>query len=94
MTDSNTVKDDIRSALEALLGPEVRTIGADQSFRDFIGERFDSLMAVEVVTTIEERFGIEVDYVGDDVRYWFETLEKMEQFVTERLEDTATLQAV
>ncbi|MBK4988201.1 acyl carrier protein [Pseudomonas sp. S36] len=94
MTNSNTVKDAIRSALEALLGPEVRTIGADQSFRDFIGERFDSLMAVEVVTTIEERFGIEVDYVGDDVRYWFETLEKMEQFVTERLEDTATLQAL
>lgn len=94
MTNSNTVKDDIRSALEALLGPEVRTIGSDQSFRDFIGERFDSLMAVEVVSTIEERFGIEVDYVGDDVRYWFETLEKMEQFVTERLEDRATLQAV
>ena len=42
----------------------------------------------------QERFGIEVDYVGDDVRYWFETLEKMEQFVKERLEDTATLQAV
>ncbi|PIB48710.1 acyl carrier protein [Pseudomonas sp. 2588-5] len=94
MTNVSTVKDDIRTALETLLGPEVRSIGADESFRDFIGERFDSLMAVEVVTIIEERFGIEVDYVGDDVRYWFETLEKMEQFVKERLEDTATLQAV
>ncbi|QJI40775.1 acyl carrier protein [Pseudomonas sp. ADAK2] len=94
MSSSNTVNEDIRASLEALLGPEVRTIGADQSFRDFIGERFDSLMAVEVVTTIEERFGIEVDFVGDDVRYWFETLEKMEQFVKGRLEDNATLQAV
>lgn len=94
MINSNSVKEDIRSALETLLGPEVRAIGADQSFRDFIGERFDSLMAVEVVTTIEERFGIEVDYVGDDVRYWFETLEKMEQFVKERLEDNVTLQAM
>lgn len=94
MTNTPTVIENIRSALEALLGPQVRSIGADQSFRDFIGERFDSLMAVEVVTTIEERFGIEVDYVGDDVRYWFETLEKMEQFVKERMEDTATLQAV
>ncbi|ETK16371.1 hypothetical protein H097_21510 [Pseudomonas sp. FH4] len=94
MINSNSVKEDIRSALETLLGPEVRTIGVDQSFRDFIGERFDSLMAVEVVTTIEERFGIEVDYVGDDVRYWFETLEKMEQFVKERLEDNVTLQAM
>ncbi|KAA6180481.1 acyl carrier protein [Pseudomonas marginalis] len=92
--NSHSVKEDIRSALETLLGPEVRTIGVDQSFRDFIGERFDSLMAVEVVTTIEERFGIEVDYVGDDVRYWFETLEKMEQFVKERLEDNVTLQAM
>lgn len=94
MTHTTRVIDDIRSALETLLGPEVHSIGADESFRDFIGERFDSLMAVEVVTTIEERFAIEVDYVGDDVRYWFETLEKMEQFVKERLEDTATLQAV
>ncbi|MNJ73616.1 hypothetical protein D3C77_704370 [compost metagenome] len=50
-------------------------------------------MAVEVITAIEGCFEIEVDYLSDDVRYWFETLEKMETFVAQKLEDQLTLQA-
>lgn len=83
----------IRQALAQLLGPEVQSIDKHGSFRDFLGERFDSLMAVEVITAIEATFHFEVDYLSDDVRFWFETLEKMEQFVGQKLEDQLTLQA-
>ncbi|MFJ3076474.1 MULTISPECIES: acyl carrier protein [Pseudomonas] len=82
----------IRHTLGQLLGEQVQAIGPRDSFRDFLGERFDSLMAVEVITAIEGAFDIEVDYLSDDVRFWFETLAKMEQFVAQKLEDQLTLQ--
>lgn len=81
----------IRQALGQLLGEQIDAIGPGDSFRDFLGERFDSLMAVEVITAIEGAFDIEVDYLGDDVRFWFETLEKMARFVEQKQEDQLTL---
>ncbi|WDY55575.1 acyl carrier protein [Pseudomonas sp. PSKL.D1] len=83
----------IRQTLGQLLGDDINAIAPGDSFRDFLGERFDSLMAVEVITAIEGAFDIEVDYLSDDVRFWFETLEKMEQFVDQKREDQLTLQA-
>ncbi|RZI86914.1 MAG: acyl carrier protein [Pseudomonas sp.] len=83
----------IRQTLGQLLGPEVLGIDSQASFRDFLGERFDSLMAVEVITAVEDRFSIEVDYLSDDVRFWFETLDKMQRFVAQKVEDQLTLQA-
>jgi len=88
-----SIEQRIRQTLAQLLGDEVEAIDKRDSFRDFLGERFDSLMAVEVITAIEGCFDIEVDYLSDDVRFWFETLEKMEQFVGQKLEDQLTLQA-
>ena len=88
-----SIEQRIRQTLAQLLGDEVDAIDKRDSFRDFLGERFDSLMAVEVITAIEASFDIEVDYLSDDVRFWFETLEKMEQFVGQKLEDQLTLQA-
>ncbi len=89
-----SIEQRIRQTLEELLGPEVTTIDRHDSFRDFIGERFDSLTAVEVITAIEGCFAIEVDYLSDDVRFWFENLDKMEKFVTQKLDDQRTLQAI
>jgi len=88
-----SIEQRIRQTLAQLLGDEVEAIDKRDSFRDFLGERFDSLMAVEVITAIEGCFDIEVDYLSDDVRFWFETLEKMEQFVGQKLQDQLTLQA-
>lgn len=88
-----SIEQRIRQTFAQLLGDEIDTIDKRDSFRDFLGERFDSLMAVEVITAIEGCFDIEVDYLSDDVRFWFETLEKMEQFVGQKLEDQLTLQA-
>jgi len=88
-----SIEQRIRQTLAQLLGDEVEAIDKRDSFRDFLGERFDSLKAVEVITAIEGCFDIEVDYLSDDVRFWFETLEKMEQFVGQKLEDQLTLQA-
>ncbi|MNG68881.1 Phosphopantetheine attachment site [compost metagenome] len=83
----------IRQTLAQLLGDEINALDPRDSFRDFIGERFDSLMAVDVITAIEACFDIEVDYLSDDVRFWFETLEKIEIFVAQKLQDQLTLQA-
>jgi len=88
-----SIEQQIRQTLAQLLGPEVLGIDSQASFRDFLGERFDSLMAVEVITAVEDRFSIEVDYLSDDVRFWFETLDKMQRFVAQKVEDQLTLQA-
>lgn len=88
-----SIEQQIRQTLAQLLGPEVLDIDSQASFRDFLGERFDSLMAVEVITAVEDRFSIEVDYLSDDVRFWFETLDKMQRFVAQKVEDQLTLQA-
>ncbi|MFJ4347741.1 acyl carrier protein [Pseudomonas sp. NPDC089401] len=87
-----SIEQRIRHTLGQLLGEEVTAIDKNASFRDFLGERFDSLMAVEVITAIEGCFEFEVDYLSDDVRFWFETLARLEQFVGEKLEDQRTLE--
>ena len=54
-----SIEQRIRHTLAQLLGEHVDAIDKRDSFRDFLGERFDSLMAVEVITAIEGCFDIE-----------------------------------
>lgn len=76
----------IRAALAGVVGDPAYRIAPDAELRDGL-ERYDSLAAVETITAIENAFGITVDVVEDDVRHWFSSVERMTQFVSERLED-------
>lgn len=81
----------LRTVLTGTLGVDITPIPEGSDLADSVGPRYDSLAALEVVTAVENEFGIEVDFVADDIRHSFSTLERMTRFVSARLEDSAAL---
>ncbi|HYN94073.1 MAG TPA: acyl carrier protein [Pilimelia sp.] len=88
-TDEVTAR--VRAVLAARLGEGFAAVADTDELRDALGDAYDSLSAMECVTAVEEEFGIEVDFVADDVRHWFGTVARMAMFVANRLEDAAVL---
>lgn len=82
----------VRTVLHRHLGEAVTKVAADEHLAEALGERYDSLTAMECITGIEAEFGVEVDFVAHDVRYWFSTIERMARFVANELEDRALLE--
>lgn len=83
----------IRAVLRERLGDAVTALDPDARLADELGERYDSLGAMECITAVEGAFDIEVDFVGQDVRHWFATLGRMTEFVRGELEDRALLRS-
>ncbi|MDS1271519.1 phosphopantetheine-binding protein [Lipingzhangella sp. LS1_29] len=93
MTDSSDdIQQRVRAVLHRQLGEDAQTIATDEDLAAVLGERYDSLTAMECVTGIEDAFAIEVDFVAHDVRYWFSTVGRMTEFVRNELEDRAVLE--
>lgn len=94
MTTTETEPADIRTRVLDLLHAQfgdTDPFDDDVEFPRSLGDRFDSLGALEFVTGVEREFGIEVDFVGHDVRYVFSTVGRVVGFVRDRLEDRETL---
>ncbi|MBZ4322013.1 acyl carrier protein [Streptomyces huiliensis] len=87
--------DDLRARVRAVLtdrlGDAFASVPSDAELQQALGDRYDSLTAMECISAVEEEFGIEVDFVADDVRYWFATVDRMTRFTRDRLEDAAAL---
>lgn len=90
-TSAVELQEKVREVLRPCLGDAVDTLAAGADLAGVLGERYDSLTAMECVTAIEAAFGIEVDFVAHDVRHWFATIERMASFVGNELEDRALL---
>lgn len=86
--DHTEINNRIQAVLEKRFGDAARALSGDADLTDAL-PGFDSLAALEYVTAVEGEFGIEVDFVGDDVRYWFSTLGRTTEYVRERVEDLA-----
>ncbi|MFD7132051.1 acyl carrier protein [Streptomyces sp. NPDC059894] len=84
----------LRAALAVPLGDAVEGVDDHADLAEALGERYDSLAAMECITTVETHFGVEVDFVSDDVRHIFATLSRIAEFVQDRLEDHAAIGAV
>ncbi|AUI58253.1 acyl carrier protein [Amycolatopsis sp. BJA-103] len=78
-----------RAVLAGLFGPEIDDLPADAPLPETLGDRYDSLGAMECVTAMEKEFGIEVDFVEHDVRYTFAQMDRIAEFVHAQLEDQA-----
>ncbi|WP_328315557.1 acyl carrier protein [Streptomyces sp. NBC_00388] len=76
----------ILDVLHKRFGDQVRALNPTADLATTL-PGFDSLAALEYVTAVENEFGIEVDFVSDDVRYSFSTLERTTEYVRERVED-------
>ncbi|GHJ42340.1 acyl carrier protein [Streptomyces sp. TS71-3] len=81
----------VRAVLHDLFGDALHSVADDTELTTALGERYDSLAAMECVSRVEGEFGIEVDFVADDVRFSFATLGRIGAFVRDRLEDHAIL---
>jgi acyl carrier protein len=90
--EDSQIRGEIREALAVPLGDSLGSLTDESELRESLGERYDSLTAMECITAVETRFGVEVDFVADDVRHWFSSVSRMAQFVRERLEDGAVLE--
>ncbi|GAB1333079.1 acyl carrier protein [Streptomyces sennicomposti] len=86
--DQTDIQARVRALLQKRFGDAARALPADADLSGAL-PGFDSLAALEYVTAVEGEFGIEVDFVGDDVRYWFSTLDRTAAYVRECAEDQA-----
>jgi acyl carrier protein len=85
------IRDRVRKALHAQLGPPINTVADDVPLPEALGARYDSLAALECISMVEEEFDVQVDFVEHDVRYWFGTVGRIVQFVHDRMEDRFAL---
>ncbi|CAM5710985.1 acyl carrier protein [Streptomyces viridifaciens] len=84
--DRTEITTRVLTVLEKRFGEAARALAQDADLSMAL-PGFDSLAALEFVTAVEGEFGIEVDFVGDDVRYSFSTLDRVAEYVRERVED-------
>jgi acyl carrier protein len=84
---ADDVRRQVRATLATHLGPAVADVPDDTPLPDAFGDRYDSLGALECISLIEQAFDIEVDFVAHDIRYWFATLARIDQFVFDQVED-------
>jgi acyl carrier protein len=81
----------IRDVLRPRLGDSVDALAADAELATALDPGYDSLTALECISAVETAFAIDVDFVADDVRFWFATVARIARFVGDRLEDRAAL---
>lgn len=84
-------RDMVRHALSSQFGDIIDAVAGDERLPDALGDRYDSLGALECITRIESAFAIEVDFVAHDVRHIFATIDRIAVFVQAQLEDQITL---
>lgn len=89
--DQVSVERRVRDALERVLGAGVVSCDASTVLRESEAVRYDSVTAVECVAAIEDEFGIEVDFVADDVRYSFASIGNIAELVEQKLADLRSL---
>jgi acyl carrier protein len=90
-TSTTDIQEQVQVVLRRIIGSLVDELSPDDELAAILGDRYDSLTALECITAIEGAFGIEVDFVAQDVRYWFATIGRMTTFVRDQLEDRAAL---
>ncbi|RPF20744.1 acyl carrier protein [Myceligenerans xiligouense] len=88
---TTTLVDEIRTVLREQLGEGVERVGQDELLAEALGDRYDSLAALEAVSAVESHFEIDVDFVSHDVRHTFATIGRIATFVRDELEDRERL---
>jgi acyl carrier protein len=84
-------RDQVRRELSKQFGDIIDAVAGGDRLPDALGDRYDSLGALECVSRIEAAFAIEVDFVAHDVRHIFATIDRIAEFVQEQVEDRTVL---
>jgi acyl carrier protein len=90
MTDTGLIAA-VRESVSALLTVPLAA-GQDQTaLAEIAPERYDSLSVLDCVGMIEQRFGVSVDLVEDDLRTTFRSVASIGALVERKLRDAAVL---
>lgn len=63
----------------------------DHALAELAPERYDSLAVLDCVGIVEQRFGISIDLVDDDLRMSFRSVRSIAELVARKLRDMAAL---
>jgi acyl carrier protein len=89
--DATAIEERVRRSLGDVLDADLAGVERDQTLAETPGIYYDSASVVECVVAIESEFGIEVDFVEDDIRYAFQTIATIADFVARKLADRHAL---
>jgi acyl carrier protein len=81
----------VRECVAALLDVALLPGADDATLADIAPERYDSLGVLDCVGMIEQRFGVSIDLVEDDLRTTFRSVTAITALVERKLRDAAVL---
>jgi acyl carrier protein len=82
----------VRESVAALLSTHLTPDDDDKALADLAPE-YDSLGVLDCVGAIEQRFGVTVDLLDDDLRVTFRSVASIAALVERKLQDAAVLGA-
>jgi acyl carrier protein len=81
----------VRESVAALLDTDLRPDRDNDTLAEIAPDRYDSLGVLDCVGMIEQRFGVSVDLVEDDLRTTFRSVAAIAALVERKLHDAAVL---
>jgi acyl carrier protein len=81
----------IRGEVSTLVGRLLLPAQDDQALAEIVPDRYDSLRVLDCVGLIEQRFGVSIDLVDDDLRVTFRSVASIAALVCQKLRDAAVL---
>jgi acyl carrier protein len=81
----------VRESVAALLEVPLRPEQDDTALAEIIPARYDSLGVLDCVGMVEQRFGVSIDLVEDDLRHTFRSVASIGTLVAGKLHDAAVL---
>jgi acyl carrier protein len=85
------IKQQIKQALMEELGEELERFDENVPLKDIYGLRYDSMSVVACVGVIEEKIGVEIDLLDDDLVRTFESVTTIYELVQKKLADQRLL---
>jgi acyl carrier protein len=89
---SSQTADNVRAVVSELLGRDLSRREDQTALADLEPDRYDSLGVLDCVAAIEQRFGVEIDLVDDDLRVTFRSVASITDLVRRRLADQTALE--
>jgi acyl carrier protein len=81
----------VRDVVAELLSTRLDAAQEDLALADIEPDRYDSLGVLDCVGAVEQRFGVSVDLVDDDLRATFRSIASIAALVDRKLCDAAVL---
>jgi acyl carrier protein len=83
---------DVRAVVSGLVGRALSAADDQTALADLEPDRYDSLGVLDCVAAIEQRFGVDIDLVDDDLRVTFRSVASITDLVRRRLADQGALE--